>query len=374
MKNKRKFRHCKLQNQIILRMNFIYIKVGVLILLLIQLGCKPEPEPQVNAAYEQGVFVTNEGVFSQTSGTITYYNEDSLILKQGIFKRENSRDLGNVVQSMCFHEDKAYVVVNNSNKIEVADANSFKEVAQILNLEQPRYFLPISATKAYVSQWGNDLLSGSIAVVNLTTNTIEQRIESGIGKGPERMLLYGDKVFVVHTGGLETDNLLAVIDTNSHSVVQSIALPDVPNSLQLAADGNIWLACRGKTVYSNYPQIDTQASTAGAIVAINPQSYQEEYQLGFAKGEGASDLIRNALGNQLFYSHQSQVWQLDPLSRTPSVLLTGNFYGLGFADGRIYAAEYAGIQPAWIYRYSASTGIKIDSFQAGVFANGFYFK
>jgi hypothetical protein len=130
-----------------------------LIITLSLYSCKPENGPIPSGDYSRGVFVVNEGIYGQTSGTITFYNEDSSKTIQDIFRITNNRDLGNVVQSMYFQYDRAYIVVNNSNKIEVVDADNFKELAQINGLEQPRYFLPISPDRALVTQWGLDLLN-----------------------------------------------------------------------------------------------------------------------------------------------------------------------------------------------------------------------
>jgi len=125
-------------------------------------ACTEESPITTSGIYSEGVFTINEGVFGQTSGTITYYNRTDGTVAQKIFKQANNRDLGDVVQSMSFYEDKAYIVVNNSNKIEVADANTFEEKAQITGLRLPRYFLGSTADKAYVSEWGVDGLTGTL--------------------------------------------------------------------------------------------------------------------------------------------------------------------------------------------------------------------
>lgn len=357
-------------------MNFIQKAKLLIFSLLFFIACKPEEPPTPTLPYASGVFITNEGIYGQTSGTITHYNTDSGIITQKIFKTKNGRDLGNVVQSICFTNEKAYIVVNNSNKIEVADANTFEESAQINNLLQPRYMLALNANTAYVSQWGLDLLSGSIAVIDLHNNTIIQTIENGIGKGPERMCLHNGKIYVTNVGGLETDNFISVIDINTHTVVDTIVVDDNPNSLQMSNDGLLWVACAGKTVYGNYPEIDTVASTYGALVAIDPASGLVSQRIRLQKGRGAHQLVKDALGNKLYFSYNNAVHRLTPVQNQWQSLFQGNFYGIGYnpSDGYIYAAEYAGIEAAWIYRYRSSDGVLVDSFKAGIFANGFWMR
>jgi len=339
------------------------------------ISCKPTPQPEPIEPVEKGVWVTNEGVFGQTSGSLTHYSPTDGKVQQKIFKAKNNRDLGNVVQSMAFVNDKAYIVVNNSNKVEIADANTFEELGQILNLEQPRYFLKVNDQTAYISQWGNDLLTGSIAVVNLNTNTVSQIIRTGIGKGPERMLLHNNKVYVVNVGGLEIDNFITTIDPITHTVEARIQVADAPNSLQITDDGDLWVACSGKTVYSSYPIVDTTASTAGALLLIDLQNNSIKHRIDFSKGKGAQDLLKGAVDEFFFYQN-GQIYQLLSSSKQWQPVVEGNFYGLGYDDANqlIYAASYAGIQPAWVYRYRLGSWEKVDSFKAGVFANDFYFE
>jgi YVTN family beta-propeller protein len=348
----------------------------VLAVLILMIGCKPDPDPIPQGAYEFGIFVVNEGVYGQSSGTITYYNPDSARLVQDIFKLANGRDLGNVVQSMYFYAEKVFVVVNNSNKIEVAKANDFKEIAQISGLQQPRYFLPISADKALVSQWGADLISGSIAVVDLNTNTVVQTISSQIGKGPENMLLQNSKVYVANVGGLEFDNFISVIDVNNLQVIDTIVTDDAPNSLQIGNSGTLWVACRGKTVYANYPEIDTMASTYGALLEIDLNNGNIINRIQLQRGRGASNLAKGVNSNELYFLYDNAICRLNTATGQWQYLVRGSFYGLGAKQGEnyIYACSNSGIQAAWVYRFNAADGVKVDSFKAGVFANSIYFR
>jgi uncharacterized secreted protein with C-terminal beta-propeller domain len=351
------------------------IFASLLTLSCLFFSCKPDPLPEPKGEYAEGVFVTNEGLYNQSSGTISFYHPDSNLIQQEIFFKKNNRNLGNIVQSMTFVGDRAYIVVNNANKIEIADAETFEEKAQILNLEQPRYCLAIDTNKAYISQWGTDLLSGSIAVLDLNTNTISQTIRN-LGKGAERMLFHNNKLYVTMVGGLETDHKIIVINTQTDQVEDSILVADAPNSLQLAADGSIWVACSGKAVYSSFPDIDTAASSYGALLRIDPATNTVSDRINLQKGKGASDLIRNEQGNSMYFSYDNKVYQFNPQTKQFQELIQANYYGMAYnnKDNTIYASEYAGIDAAWIYIHRAIDGQRVDSFKAGVFANNIYFK
>ncbi|WP_041329746.1 YncE family protein [Saprospira grandis] len=338
-------------------------------------ACKKEEPSQTNKGFAQGILITNEGLYNQTSGTISHYDPEQQLVQNRIFKTANQRDLGNVVQSLNRFGEHTYIVVNNSNKIEWVNPQTFAEEGQLLNLQQPRYISPINDSLAYISQWGNDLLSGSIAIFNYQKGEQVGQID-GLGKGPERLLPYNNMVFVCLVGGLDSDQRLAVINSQTHQIDQYITVDDAPNSLQLDQNGLLWVACSGKAVYSNYPQIDTANSTMGSLIAINPNTKQVVHRLNLAKGQGAKQLIRNADGSQLFFIHKNAIYQLDPNLQTIREIKSGHYYGLGFDNENniLYAARYMGTESAWVDRLSSPNFILQDSFRAGIFANDFHFQ
>ena len=57
---------------------------------------------EVKGDYQNGILITNEGPFNNGSGTVTYISNDSLLVKDAIFKLENNEDLGNILQSIAF--------------------------------------------------------------------------------------------------------------------------------------------------------------------------------------------------------------------------------------------------------------------------------
>jgi YVTN family beta-propeller protein len=333
-----------------------------------------EPTIEPAGTYTEGVFTVNEGVFMQTSGTITHYNRNSQSATIKIFNKANNRDLGDVVQSLYFYEEKAYIIVNNSNKIEVADGASFIEKAQITGLKLPRYFMPISRTKGYVSEWGLDGLTGTIAILNLTSNTIENRI--AVGKGPEGLLFKDDKLYVAHSGGLGSNSIVTVINTSTDQVATTLNVLDNPATCVEDVDGNVWVACSGKTEYLNYPNIDTVNSTASGLIKISTITNTVSNTIIFGKGNPVTDLIINSTNkNELYYSRAGKVWSYNVTTGIENQLFVGSFYGLGFdsQSNYIYAATSSGVNAAYAKRYQAN-GTLVDSFQVGVFANGFVFK
>src|SRR5688572_26424296 len=113
---------------------------------------KEDDDPIADREFGNGVFVTNEGQFQKSNGDVSFIDKPSKAVEQTLFLTVNGRPAGDVVQSMTFHNGKAYIIVNNSNKIEIANAATFKSEGVINGLKQPRYMV-ISNNKAYVSSW-----------------------------------------------------------------------------------------------------------------------------------------------------------------------------------------------------------------------------
>lgn len=337
-------------------------------------ACSPEPLPKPVGQYSEGVFVINEGMFGNTSGTITHFDRGNKTTTQRVFWKKNQRDLGDVVQSLVFEGDKGYIVVNNSNKIEVVEAATFEEKAQITGLRLPRYCLPISSTEAYVTEWGADGLTGSLARIDLVTNTVLERI--AVAQGPERLLLKDGFLYLTHVGGFGTNNKVTVFDVQQRQVAQVLTVADKPSGIVEDQQGILWVACAGAVNYLTYPNIDTANSTESKLIAIDPATNLIAQEINFGKGNPIGNLIINSHSNdQLFYTKAGQVWSYKIATATEEALFAGNYYGLGYdpTTQYLYAATSSGIDPAQVQRFRLD-GTLVDAYTAGVFANDFVFK
>ena len=142
-----------------------------------------------------GLFITNEGNFQYGNASLSYYDPETKQVQNEIFFRANGMKLGDVAQSMIIHDNKGWVVVNNSHVIFAIDLNTFKEVGRIENLTSPRYIHFLSDEKAYVTQlWDN-----RIFIINPRTYEIighiqvpDMTMESG---STEQMVQYGKYVY-----------------------------------------------------------------------------------------------------------------------------------------------------------------------------------
>ena len=340
-------------------------------------ACKKDtPNPNNNTtsgAYSGGVFVTCEGLYGTGSGTVSFYNRTSGAVSNDIYMSANSSVLGNVVQSMSIYNSKGYVVVNNAGKVEVVNQDDFKAAGTITGLNMPRYFLGISTSKGYISEWGSTGTNGAIRVVNLSNNTISKTIN--IGSGTEKMLAVNNFVFVTNAGGFSNDSIVKVIDTNMDTLEASIQVGPNPTGIVSDVNGKIWVLCGGQWNGSY-----TALAQTGKLVRINPVTYTVEQTFIFSSTSSMpSSLTINTAKNKLYYSYLGAVYEMNITASNLSstALINRSFYSLGIdpSNDYIYAGDAGNYSSnGKVIRFNSSTGAKVDSFAVGIIPGNFFFK
>ncbi|MEM6726357.1 MAG: DUF5074 domain-containing protein [Bacteroidota bacterium] len=344
--------------------------------LLLATGCAKE-DFTVTGVYSQGVFITNEGPFQTGSGTVSFLDTETGTMNQKIFETVNSRPLGNIVNSINVFQAKAYIVVNNANKIEVADAGNFTSIGVINGLAQPRYFIGLNSDKGYVSQWGEQGANGSVVVVDLESRQILKTIDTG--GGPESMVLVEDKLYVANSGGFASDDKVLVIDTDTDEVERTIEVGDKPTDLQLDANGNLWVLCAGAKVFNPDFSLDEANSTAGRVVQIDLDN-NDAILKNIEWSNVASfptNLIMNETRTTLYYL-DGTVYQMsiDDETLPTAPFLNNFFYGLGFDPntGILYGTDAGDFASDGQLLRFMGDGSPIDTFQVGIIPGNFYFQ
>ncbi len=155
--------------------NLIYLTFATLLFISCSSDDDAQPEQGPPETYQKGILITNEGPFGGGTGSVSFISEDFNNVQQNIFFAENGKDLGNIVQSMGFQDDNAFIVVNNSQKIEIVNRYSFESVDSIkTGLNNPRFFIGLDGNRGYVTNWGdpNDNTDDYLAVLNLRDFTV----------------------------------------------------------------------------------------------------------------------------------------------------------------------------------------------------------
>ncbi len=323
-----------------------------------------DPTVQNYQAPASAVLIACEGSFMSNNGSVWVYNPETGRVDAEVFRSVNGEYPGDVVQSVALNEGKAYVVVNNSGKVEVADASTWKRLATIsTGLSQPRYIAFPSATKAYVTDWTN-----GVVIVGLTTHTVTGTIT--VGSGAEGILVASSgEVYVANSGGFGSGTSVSVIDPTTDMVTTTVTVPDGP--LQLVEDGagDIWVLCRGD--FGDH--VTPGSGTSSHLVRIDGTSHMVTRDIDFADPDTHAERLVGDGGDTLFFTYNG-VYKL----ATDQTVLPGSpisaryFYGLAYDPNR--AQLYAGdakdfASRGWIIGMSKS-GALLDSAQVGIAPNG----
>lgn len=317
------------------------------------------PEPLILNGVK-GVLISNEGAFQFGTASVTYYNPADSSIVPDLFESINGRKLGDVCQSMHLYDQKIYLVVNNSSKVEVVDANTFQSKGTINNLRSPRYFQPINKSKAYVT----DLYADAISIVD--PNTLQKTGSIACAGWTEQLLQSYGKAYVTNCYRKK----VYVINTATDQVVDSISVAYGGNSICEDKEGMIWVLCSG----------DKDKQEIGGLFRIDPKEDTVLAAFPFAnENTNGSRLCINGRSDTLFFLQNGvQRMAINDAALPASAFIPKGshlFYGLGIHPDTkdIYvsdAIDYT--QKGKVFRYSAQ-GNLLYSFTAGIIPADFYF-
>ena len=318
--------------------------------------------------YVNGLFVLNEGGYTYSNASVSFIDGSGTVYNN-IFYGVNQMELGDVAQSMAFYNDQAYIVLNYSNTIQVVNRYTFEHIAtideQILN---PRYMV-FNDGKGYATNWGDpaDATDDYIAVIDLETNTVENRI--AVSEGPERILLYNNTIYVAHKGGWGYGNSLSVI--KDETVTDTIELAYVPNGMQVS--GNyLYVLCSGKADW-------TGDETLAKIFKVNMDTNQVEETLEFSSGQHPN--FTEIADNKLYYVLDRDIFSIDLSAfELPSEALFSTLpqdvqvlYGFRVYNNKIYVADAKDyVSNGSVFIYDMQGNLQQD-YQVQIIPNGFYF-
>jgi YVTN family beta-propeller protein len=335
---------------------------------------EPITEDTIKGEYSNGVFITNEGSFGNSNGSLSFYKYDNDSVYNAIFELVNSRPLGDVVQSATVSGDMVYIVVNNSNKVEVANRNTMLEAGVIEGLISPRYMVAKS-NKGFISCWGDN----SVKVVDLTTLAVTKTVGTN-GSGPEKMLISNNKLYVINSGGWGMDSTIAVINTTTDELIKNIQVPYNPRDLVIDKQGYIWVLCYGKEIYnSDFTAIIEQ--TPSKIYKIDP-STDEIMASGdlFAEQHPSSLEIDND-GSTLYVGggfsfggvYKATISESDI---TLNQIITDYAYGFNFdpATGVLFVAIAGNYTSAGVMKRYKNDGTLLGTYTCGIGTSGAAFK
>ncbi len=329
------------------------------------------------STFNDGIWVSAEGNFGSKDGTISYINDSENGIANFAYQKVNDgTPLAGLIQSVTFSDDKAYVILNDVATIVIVDKTTLKKEASItMGLNNPRY-MTIIGDKAYVTNWGSGLdeTDDFVAVINLTTNTVEDTIS--LANGVEQILNKDNKLYVSHKGAWSTNDIVSVVDLGNSNAVTTIKVKEKPDEMFFSEDGQLIVLSSGRgTKFQDVAPFAAIERTAAAIQFIDLSTEAVVKELAFNENEGAELLAYE--GGELYYNIGSKIYTIDDAATALSAdtgLEVGDIYGLNVRDNKLYTVSFAFTSFSELKIRSLDSGSLIFSEAVGLGASKIYFQ
>ncbi|MGL6126814.1 hypothetical protein BBI01_17550 [Chryseobacterium artocarpi] len=332
-------------------------------LLLGVASCSTDSTSEQEMFYGNGFLIANEGKYNTPSAEVTFVSSDLSFKQDNIFGANNGgAKLGDVLQMIGFNGNNAYLLLNNSNKIQIVNRFSFKSVGEITaGLKTPRY-MTFAKNNMYVT---NDKFLGakSVSVYKLSDNSLVKEIP--FTDNAERIVEAGGNIFVQNaTAGSGTK--ISLINTTTNTVDKTISTPNGENINKIISNNQIVYAIAAGTVDSYIYQI----SSAGDITKTTTLT-------GI---KGATNLeISNG---KFYFTSDRNVYSMDmtataaPTSPLFTVAASAHqysdLYGFNVVNGLIFTSDSNGFtEGSKIVVYNTSGSI-VKTFSAGIGSNSVF--
>ena len=211
-----------------------------------------------------GMYLLNEGNMGSNKSTLDYLdlsgNDSTVHYYRNIYSERNPStvmSLGDVGNDCQIYGSRLWLVINCSNKVEVARAEDAVKVGKV-DVPNCRY-VTFKDQFAYVSSYVGSVYSGSSSplgsVYKVDTLSLEKVDSCSVGYQPEEMAIIGNKLYVANSGGYQGmtgqgyESTVSVIDLGTMQEEEKITV--APNLHHVKADkyNQLWVTARGNYTY-----------------------------------------------------------------------------------------------------------------------------
>lgn len=204
-----------------------------------------------------GMYVLCEGNMGSNKASVDYLDlsgqTGTAVYHRNIYPERNPtevKELGDVGNDIKVCGNQLWMVINCSNMVVVATADSCRKIAKI-DIPNCRY-VAFDGAYAYISSYVGPVEVGGTEhlgrVYKVDTATFAKVDSVTVGYQPEEMAVLGDTLYVANSGGYLTDlreRSVSVVDLPSFKEVGKIDV--APNLHRIRADrhGQLWVSSRG---------------------------------------------------------------------------------------------------------------------------------
>lgn len=274
------------------------------------------------------LYVINEGAFGNSNASVTLYNPEGQSVTQNVFATANGRALGDIAAHSQILDGKLYILVSNSNKIEIVDPQSFSSLGTILFEEDeassPMHFVIVDGMM-YLA----NLFSNFVTVLDLESKEVVDTIEVGFSQ--ESIAYSNGNLYVVITS-FGDGNTVAVVDLNTGERSGIIEVHDNPRRILTDSQGYVWVVCAGDFGFDDDWNYDPDLETFGEIHIINPQTNEVETIIETG-GHPSTFVIMESEGRGYLLNSGIQVVDLIEKEVLEDKLSETLYYSLGLWTG-----------------------------------------
>lgn len=353
-----------------------YLFFSILCAATILVGCKDDPPDPPEPLATKAVFIGNEGLFPSGIGTLSRYSPGATTVEHNIFQKANEYNSGAALVSLTLDGNRLFIVSAADATVYVVNTESGVVDAKFDDFGSPRYVTKVGEDRYYISDWA----AQGVRILNMKTRKLGRVLPTGFG--PEKMLLYNDRVFITNQGGVESgalknDSTVSVYDVTTDTLMANIRVGRNPNSLQLDANNVLWVLSGGEE-NTDMPNL----SIPGDLRMINPDSLWVTDSVVFLDNSRKPvQLNINADGSKLFYmdnfeSANIRVHLITDTIDKETVFIPGVFYSLGtdIIHDEIYVGDKSNEPLAGRVIRMDKDGVALQNIEAGIKPRCFVFQ
>ena len=205
-----------------------------------------------------GMYLLNEGNMGSNKSSLDYLDlsDSTAHYYRNIYSQRNPStvmSLGDVGNDCKIYGSRLWLVINCSNKVEVARADSAIRIGKV-NIPNCRY-VTFYDRYAYVSSYVGTVYASSNSplgsVYKVDTLTLQKVDSCSVGYQPEEMAIIGNQLYVANSGGYQGmtgqgyESTVSVIDMATMQETSKVEV--APNLHHLKADkyNQLWVTARG---------------------------------------------------------------------------------------------------------------------------------
>ncbi|WP_288436285.1 DUF5074 domain-containing protein [uncultured Chryseobacterium sp.] len=311
--------------------------------------------------YQNGYFISNEGNFNSQGAKVTFLTRDLSMKQDDVYGYNNNKEiLGDVLQTIGLNGNKAYLVLNNSNKIVVVDRYTFKKLAVITDqIDNPR---GITFTNDFIYVSNTNFTAHTQSVTKYKASDYSFVSKISMTDVSDKIVEAGGNIFVQNASS-GYGNKITYINTSNDSKTE-INVPNGQIGNTVSYKSNVYTI--SSTAADSYIY---KISSTGAVTPVITLT-------------GIPNATNLQIDNdKIYFSSANKVYTTSlaaPAIPTTPLLTAADggpyftLYGFNVIDGRIFASDVKQFTAeSEMIIYSATTGSKMVTLKTGgLGANG----